>query len=130
MTYFGIFSLFPLILLFMITGLLPQGQDRLKQVIEGVIQAKGVAAGIGLVTLLWGALGWFQVINDNINKIWGVGKSLSFIKAKLFALVMVAAIGGVALLSFAATFVLQLLAAFTTAIPGSVMLWQAAISAV
>jgi membrane protein len=150
MTYFGIFSLFPLILLFMslaglalqsyadaqqqimnlITGLLPQGQDHLKQVIEGVIQAKGMAAGIGLVTLLWGALGWFQVINDNINKIWGVGKSLSFLKAKLFALAMVAAIGGVALLSFAATAAIQLLAAFTNFIPGSVALWQAAVSAI
>jgi membrane protein len=150
MTYFGIFSLFPLILLFMslaglalqsyadaqqqimnlITGLLPQGQDQLRQVITDVIQAKGAAAGIGLVTLLWGALGWFQVINDNINKIWGVGKPLPFLKAKLFALVMVAAIGGVALLSFAATAAIQLVAAFTGAIPGSVVLWQAAVSAI
>ena len=146
MTYFGIFSLFPLILLFMslaglalqsyadaqqqimnlITGLLPQGQDQLKQVIADVIQAKGAAAGIGLATLLWGALGWFQVINDNVNKIWGVGKPLPFLKAKLFALVMVAAIGGVALLSFAATAAIQLVAALTGAIPGSVVLWQAA----
>jgi membrane protein len=150
MTYFGIFSLFPLILLFMslaglalqsyadaqqqimnlITGLLPQGQDQLKQVITDVIRAKGTAAGIGLVTLLWGALGWFQVINDNINKIWGVGKPLPFLKAKLFALVMVAAIGGVALLSFAATAAIQVVAAFTGAIPGGVVLWQAAVSAI
>jgi membrane protein len=150
MTYYGIFSLFPLILLFMslaglalqsnetareqimnvVMGLLPQGQDQLRQVIAGVIEAKGAAAGIGLLTLLWGALGWFQVIDDNINQIWGIDKPRSFIKGKLFALAMVAAIGGVALASWAATAAINLLASFTTVIPGSVLLWQAVVSLV
>src|SRR5918911_1603890 len=73
MTYYGVFSLFPLLLLFMslaglalqsneqarqqilnvVTGLLPQGQDRLKDVIAGVIAAKGAAAGVGILALLW-----------------------------------------------------------------------------
>jgi membrane protein len=148
MTYYGIFSLFPLILLFMslaglalqsneaareqimnvVIGLLPQGQEQLRQVIAGVIEAKGAAAGIGLLTLLWGALGWFQVIDDNINQIWGIDKPRSFIKGKLFALAMVAAIGGVALASWAATAAINLLAAFTTVVPGSVLLWQAVVS--
>src|SRR5436190_4353058 len=108
MTYYGIFSLFPLLLLFLslaglalqsseqaqqqildvVTGLLPQGQDRLKDVIAGVIAAKGAAAGVGILALLWGALGWFQVIDLNVNRIWGVSKSRSFVKGKLFALAM------------------------------------------
>ena len=149
MTYYGIFSLFPLLLLFMslaglalqsseqaqqqilnvVTGLLPQGQDRLKDVIAGVIAAKGTAAGVGILALLWGALGWFQVIDNNVNRIWGVSKSRSFVKGKLFAIAMVAAIGGVALASFVATAAIGVLAAFTTIIPGSVLLWQAAVSA-
>ena len=149
MTYYGIFSLFPLLLLFMslaglalqsneqaqqqildvVTGLLPQGQDRLKDVIAGVIAAKGAAAGVGLLALLWGALGWFQAIDTNVNRIWGVSKSRSFVKGKLFALAMVAAVGGVALTSFAATAAINVLAAFTTVIPGSVLVWQAAVSA-
>ena len=90
MTYYGIFSLFPL-LLFMslaglalqsseqaqeqimgvVTGLFPQGQDRLKDVIAGVIAAGGAAASVGALALLWGALGWFQVIDTNVNRIWG-----------------------------------------------------------
>src|SRR5207248_1064084 len=122
MTYYGGFSLFPLILLFLaigglvlqnndyvreqvvglIVGLLPQGQDELRKVILDVIKAKGVAAGVGILTLLWSALGWFQVIDKNINQIWGVSKPRSFVKGKLFALAMVAGIGGVAILSFAA----------------------------
>jgi membrane protein len=114
MTYYGIFSLFPLLLLFtslaglalqsneaarqqilgVVTGLLPQGQDQLKKVIGDVIEAKGAAAGVGILALLWGALGWFQVIDTNINEIWGVSKPRSFVKGKLFALAMVAGIGG------------------------------------
>src|SRR5215217_8264458 len=116
MTYYGIFSLFPLMLVFMalaglalqsneqarerilavVIGLLPQGQDQLQQVIAGVIDAKGAAAGIGVLALLWSALGWFQVIDYNVNQIWGVDKPRSFIKGKLFAL-------GVAALSWGAT---------------------------
>ena len=149
MTYYGIFSLFPLLLLFMalaglalqsneqareqilnvVVGLLPQGQDQLKQVIAGVIDAKGVAAGVGILVLLWSALGWFQVIDYNVNQIWGVDKPRSFVKGKLFALTMVAAIGGVAIMSWAATATIGLLSAYTQIIPGSVVLWQVAVSA-
>ena len=148
MTYYGIFSLFPLLLLFMalaglalqsneqareqilnvVVGLLPQGQDQLKQVIAGVIDAKGAAAGVGILILLWSALGWFQVIDYNVNQIWGVDKPLSFIKGKLFALSMVAAIGGVALISWVATGTISVLSAYTEVIPGSAVIWQAVIS--
>jgi membrane protein len=148
MTYYGVFSLFPLLLLFtslaglalqsneaarqqilgVVTGLLPQGQDQLRKVIGDVIEAKGAAAGIGTLALLWGALGWFQVIDTNINEVWGVSKPRSFVKGKLFALAMVASIGGVALASFAATAAVKLCVEITGGIPGSVVLWQAAIS--
>jgi membrane protein len=150
MTYYGIFSLFPLLLLFMslagfalqsseqareqmlglITGLLPQGEERLKDVVQGVIDAKGVAAGIGVLALLWGALGWFQAIDTNVNRIWGVSKKRSLVKGKLFALVMIAALGGVGLTSFVANGALTWLAGseYADQIPGSVLNWQAGIS--
>jgi YihY family inner membrane protein len=148
MTYYGIFSLFPLLLLFMslaglalqnneqareqilavVVGLLPQGQDQLQQVIAGVIDAKGAAAGVGLLVLLWSALGWFQVIDYNVNQIWGVDKPRSFVKGKLFALAMVAAIGGVALTSWLATAAVDLLAAYTDLIPAGAYLWQVVVS--
>ncbi len=150
MTYYGIFSLFPLILVFLsigglvlqnneyarqqilnlVVGLLPQGEDALRKMIYDVIQAKGAAAGIGIITLLWSALGWFQVINKNVNQIWGVGEELSFVKGKLLALVMIVAIGGVGLLSFAAQAAVKLLATFTAVIPGSAVVWQAVVAGV
>jgi len=150
MTYYGIFSLFPLMLLFMaiggivlqnneyvreqvvnlIVGLLPQGQDELRKMIVDVIKAKGAAAGIGILLLLWSALGWFQVIDKNVNQIWGVGKPRPFIRGKLFALAMVGAIGGVALLSFGASAAIRLLTHFTDMIPGSAAVWQAVVAGV
>ncbi|HZR99245.1 MAG TPA: YihY/virulence factor BrkB family protein [Chloroflexota bacterium] len=150
MTYYGIFSLFPLILFFLsvagiilqnnmsvreqlmalITNLLPQGQNELEKVIASVIDAKGAAAGIGLLTLLWSASGWFAVIDSNVNRIWGVSKPRSFIKGKLFAIAMVLTIGGVAVLSWAATAALSLIEAFTAAIPGRVFFWQGVVTAV
>lgn len=148
MTYYGIFSLFPLFLLFMsvaglvlsnnaaaqeqivnvIVGLLPQGQDKLRDVIKGVIEARGTAAGVGILALVWGALGWFKVIDMNINEIWGVSKPRSFIKGNLFALGTVAGIGGVATLSFGATAAVNLIASWTGDIPGSVFVWQVVVS--
>jgi membrane protein len=111
-----------------IVGLLPQGQDDLRKVVAGVIEAKGFATGIGLLALLWSAIGWFQVIDANINEIWGVSKSRSFIKGKLFALAMVVGIGVVAIGSFAATAAIHLVEQFTGAIPGSVLFWQVVVS--
>jgi membrane protein len=150
MTYYGIFSLFPLILFFLsiagmvienntsvrdqivglITNLLPQGENELVKVITGVIDAKKAAAGIGILALLWSASGWFSVIDTNINRVWGVSKSRSFIKGKLFAIAMVLTIGGVAMLSWAATAALDLLKTFTDAIPGSLFFWQAMVTVV
>jgi membrane protein len=148
MTYYGIFALFPLLLVLMasagfalqsnqtaqeqilslVVGLLPQGQEQLRQVIASVIAAKGYAAGIGLVAALWSALGWFQVIDTNLNLIWGVDRPRPFLKGKLFALAMVAALGGIVVASWGATAALGWLATFTTRLPGSVVLWQGLVS--
>ncbi|HEV2123459.1 MAG TPA: YhjD/YihY/BrkB family envelope integrity protein, partial [Chloroflexota bacterium] len=148
MTYFGVFSIFPTLLIFMsvtglvlqnnetaksqvlglVTNFLPVGQARLHELIQDVIEARGVAAGIGSLTLIWSALGFFQVIDGNVNEIWGVSKPRSFIKSKLFALTMVGALGIVALASFVATAAVQLLAEIMGAIPGSVLFWQLVVS--
>jgi len=100
----------------------------LQRVIAGVIDAKGVAAGVGLLALLWSALGWFQVIDYNVNQIWGVDKPRSFLKGKLFALSMVAAIGGVAFVSWAATAAIGLVSMYTDVIAGSTAFWHVAVS--
>ena len=122
LTYYGIFSLFPLILLAMalagvvlqssdaareqilalVATLLPADQAPLREAVAGVVEAKGPAAGVGVLVLLWSALVWFAELDATINQIWGVGKPRSLAKAVLLALALAAGTGGVALASFAA----------------------------
>lgn len=148
LTYYGIFSLFPMILLAMaalglalqssdaareqvlrlVTDLLPQGQEPLRKAIAGVIESRGTAAGVGILALLWSALVWFWELDTTINQIWGIGKPRSLVKVVLLALAMAAGVGGVALSSFAASAAIAVLASVTGNIPGSVVLWQGAVS--
>ena len=148
LTYYGIFSLFPLLLLFMslvglvlqnndvarqrildaVTDLLPQGQDSVRAVITSVVEARGTAAGVGLLTLVWGALGWLQVLDDNTNRMWGATAGHSFVAGKLRALAMVGGIGAVALASWIGTIAIDAVATLLDDIPGGIVLWQLAVS--
>jgi membrane protein len=148
LTYYGIFSLFPLLLLAMallgvvlrssdvaqeqilalLAGLLPAGQASLREAVAGVIEARGPAAGVGIVALLWSALVWFWELDATINQIWGVGKPRSLAKVVLLAVAMTVGTGGVVLASFAASAAVAVLARLTGSAPGAVGLWQATVS--
>ena len=148
LTYYGIFSLFPIILLAMaalglalqssaaareqvlglVAVLLPQGQETLRKAIAGVIETRGTAAGVGILALLWSVLVWFWELDQTINQIWGVGKPRSLLKIVVLALSMAAGVGGVVISSFAANAAIALLARATGGVPGSVGLWQGAVS--
>ena len=148
LTYYGIFSLFPLLLLAMallgwvlrssdvareqvltlVAGLLPTGQALLLESIAAVIEARGPAAGVGVLVLLWSALVWFWELDTTINQIWGVGKPRSLAKLVLLAVAMATATGGVVLTSFAASAAVALLARSAGGAPGSVGLWHATVS--
>jgi membrane protein len=149
LTYYGIFSLFPLILLAMalaglvlqsseaarerilalVATLLPAGQEALGEAVAGVVEAKGPAAGVGVLALLWSALVWFSELDATINQIWGVGKPRSPAKVVLLALGLAVGTGGVALASFAASAAVAVLARLAGGAPGGAGLWQAAVSA-
>ena len=149
MTYYGVFSLFALLLLAtslvglvlqnseetrsrilgIVVSYLPQGQEQLSKVITGVIETKGAAAGLGSLSLLWVALGWFQAVDAKINPIWGVRKPRPLVKGLLFALAMSTAIGTVAVASFAATAVAHLVVQLFGGDPAGTALWHGAISA-
>lgn len=110
MTYYTTFSLFPLILLAIallsffiesesaqaailqqVQQFMPSATSLVEQALKAVINARGAATGFGIVTLLWGALGFFGALDNSINYVWGVTISRSFVKGKLFALAMLAA---------------------------------------
>lgn len=150
LTYFAVFSLFPLLLLMVAIGslafdsaaaqayvvsivvnVLPQGETAVREVIESVIRARGPAAGFALASLLWASLAWFEAVDRGINRVWGVARRRPFLKSKLYALAMVAGIGLVALASSVSTAALRLaqaLAARTApaTLPDDLLLWEVA----
>lgn len=151
MTYFAIFSIFPLVLLMIValsfvldteeareqavdllSAFLPAGRTEVEAVIEDVIDGRGVALGFGTVLLLWGVTGWFQAIDQAINEVWGIQAIRSFIRGRLFALAMIAGIGLVMLASWLANFALGIARTLVDdvgldVIPGDAVLWDVVI---
>ncbi len=119
MTYFALFSIFPSILLLiallsflvdarqaqaeaisLLSYFLPGGPTGVERLIEGVIAARGTAAGFGIVTLLWSAISWFENVDRSVNDLWGVHVTRPFAKGKLFALAMALGMALVMMLSW------------------------------
>jgi len=154
MTYFAVFSIFPFILLMIallsflvdsaeaqrqvvgaLSEFLPVGSTGIQSVIRGVIEARGVAVGFGVVLLLWGALGWFQAIDQGVNEMWGVTASRPFPWGQLFALGMIGGIGLVMMLSWAANIAVGIVRALTEslglgALPGAAAFWDFVVGSV
>jgi membrane protein len=65
----------------------------------------GVAGGLSLI---WGALGVFGAVSSAVNEAWGVEKQRSFWKHRLVSFVMLAAAGGVLLLSLLLVSLIQI----------------------
>lgn len=147
MTYFAVFSIFPFLLLLMailsffisseaaeqrvldlFSGFLPAGPTGTRQIIQGVVAARGVAAGVGAVLLLWGAIGWFDNIDLSVNEMWGVRRNRSFVKGLLFDVGMVSGLALVMLVTWGANFAVGVLYAYaeqgTISVPGSAVLWD------
>ncbi|HEX9371346.1 MAG TPA: YihY/virulence factor BrkB family protein [Roseiflexaceae bacterium] len=135
LSYYAMFSIFPLLLL-LIAGLgyvlqywdqaidvqkeildavsrnfSPQVSGILEQILGGIKNRAGGATLIGLITLLIGASGVFQQLDQSFNKIWNVPKptgsagfvaaALTTIRTKLFSFGMVLAVGFLLLVSMA-----------------------------
>ncbi len=136
-TYFAVFSIFPFILLLisllsfaidsrdaqqqvidLLSGFLPIGATGVQEVIDGVIAARGAAAGLGILLLLWGALGWFESIDQGVNEMWDVKEARPFFIGKLFALGMIGAVGAVMALSWLAGIVVGIVSGLVPSVAG------------
>lgn len=137
LSYYTMFSLFPLVLL--LTAILgyvlrtedtqqdilrvvgqnisPQLRESLEAAMEGLANNAGAATAVGLVTLLMGASGIFQQLNLSFNKIWKVAKPVpgqgvitvvrTTITKRLEAFLMVLAVGVLLIISLVLTGVSQ-----------------------
>ncbi len=109
MTFYSLFSLFPLLLVLVATGSQvlnsPQAQEQVldllmrafpfsveivEENIQRVLRARGSMQLVGVLGLMWSASGAFAVLTRNINRAWPQAHRRNFVKMRLMALIMVA----------------------------------------
>jgi membrane protein len=110
MAYYGFFSLFPLLLVVVavvsivlensltqeevlefLLQAFPFSGDLIEENLRQVLKARSFGGLIGLTGLVWSALGAFTVLMRNINRAWPNTKKRNFLKIRLMALLMLAA---------------------------------------
>ena len=151
LSYYTIFSLFPLILLVLgIIQLLLSNSDTARaaildslarvtggfrdefvQTLEVVQQTRRASGIIGAITLLFGASWVFGELVSVFNIIWGLqaperGGPLQFLRATLFSFALVLAAAFLLLVSMIVSAVLTALGAILATLSGGVLLWSIA----
>ena len=118
--YYGFFSLFPLLLVFVtILGFVLQGDPSLQRSIEdnvlhqfpglgihpGTLTGSGVTLAIGILASLWGGLAVTSASQNAFNKVWAIPHRSrpGFVQTKLRGLATLALLGALFMVSTAAS---------------------------
>jgi len=128
MAFFGLFSLFPLLLVMVSMGSSilhrPQAQEQVldllmeafpfsvdivEENIQKVLKVRGSVQVFGLIGLVWSASGAFTVLTRNINTAWPNADRHNFLKMRLMAITMLAGVGLVMVILLIANLTLRLL---------------------
>ncbi|HLO15083.1 MAG TPA: YihY/virulence factor BrkB family protein [Anaerolineales bacterium] len=118
LAYYALFSIFPLLLVFIaggsyfldrnqvfatVTQFIQQALPISKQVINEnlrqILEARGTAGIISLLTLLWSASGMFTSLAYNINLAWPRASRRNFLQNRLVGLWMIVGLIGLIILS-------------------------------
>jgi len=137
-SYYGIFSLFPLLLgLIALLGMflpseevqeglfdffrrnLPGSVDLLERNIEDVIHLRGALGILSLVGLFWAGSTVFGAVSRAVNRAWDVHQDRPFVKRKLRDLAMAMGIGLLFLLSLGGTAVFTILSRVDVTVLGA-----------
>jgi membrane protein len=129
--YYALFSLFPLLLLFIAGGssvlerdqveqlviryigqALPVSTDVLAENIDRALDARGPIGIAGFAGLLWAALGVFSALAININLAWSYARERNFFMRRLIGLLMIFLLVVLLLASLVLNGLIQLLIAF------------------
>lgn len=113
MSFYAVFSLFPLLLLLVAVGsrvlesadvherlldmvlrFMPVSRELVRQNVLGVVNARGAVGGIGILGLVWAASGAFGTLVRNLNRAWPSSRPRNLLSERLFALAMVASLVG------------------------------------
>ena len=126
LAYYSIFSIFPLLLVFITAGsyfvdpnqifsivtqfiqqALPISRQLINENLREVLQARGTAGVISLVTLLWSASGMFTGLAYNINLAWSHATRRNFLQNRLIGLWMIVGLIGLIALSLILSWITQ-----------------------
>ncbi|HKO33906.1 MAG TPA: YihY/virulence factor BrkB family protein [Candidatus Limnocylindria bacterium] len=124
MAYFSILSFVNVLLLgaVLLAALIGEGEARafildwfaqntpvnptlIAQMIDAAISSRGSITIIGIVFLLWGALGFFGAVSRGINRAFSDGRPLFILREKLLGILLILFSGGLILASAAIGFV-------------------------
>jgi membrane protein len=137
LAYYGLFALFPLLLVViavgtlflggkraeeelvdLLTQYLPGSQLVVQQNLMNVMQQRGTVTWIGLIVLIWSASGFFIALTRSLRRAWPGGKALNMIQLRLSGLLVVVALGLLFVLWSAMNLVLNTLPLLFPNLPG------------
>ena len=126
LAYYSIFSIFPLLLVFIAAGsyfidtnqvfnvvtqfiqqALPISRQIINENLQQILQARGTAGIISILTLLWSASGMFTNLAYNINLAWTRASRRNFLQNRLVGLWMIVGLIGLIVLSLVLSWVTQ-----------------------
>ena len=126
LAYYSIFSIFPLLLVFIAAGsyfidtdqvfsvvtqfiqqALPISRQIINENLQQILEARGTAGAISLLTLLWSGSGMFTNLAYNINLAWSRAARRNFLQNRLVGLWMIVALIGLIVLSLVLSWITQ-----------------------
>jgi membrane protein len=143
MAFYAIFSLFPLLLVLVAAGSIilekyvtqaelfdfifsffPFYQDWIQDNIKGIMVDRGAVGVIALITLIWSASGYFNILVRGLNDAWPGIKHRNFVGRRLIALAIVGGIILLLILSFLTSVSLDFLSHFQVPMGGSTLFYE------
>jgi membrane protein len=126
LAYYSIFSIFPLLLVFIAAGsyfidtnqvfnvvtqfiqqALPISRQIINENLQEILEARGTAGVISIITLLWSASGMFTSLAYNINLAWSRAARRNFLQNRLIGLWMIVGLIGLIVISLVLSWITQ-----------------------
>src|ERR1044072_5604131 len=126
LAYYSIFSIFPLLLVFIAVGsyfidakqvfdvvtefiqqALPISRQIINENLQTILETRGRAGIISILTLLWSASGMFTSLAYNINLAWSRASRRNFLQNRLVGLWMIVALIGLIVFSLVLSWITQ-----------------------
>ena len=145
LAYYSIFSIFPLLLVFIAVGsyfidakqvfnvvtqfiqqALPISRQIIDENLQSILETRGTAGIISILTLLWSASGMFTSLAYNINLAWSRAARRNFLQNRLVGLWMIVGLIGLIVLSLILSWITRSLPFMNIAhnSPADLLLWR------